>query len=68
MAAEQQTLFGTVTTIAGAIFGKIFASRGAAELAMFSHVMALVVGTVTLFINWPKIKERFRDIKNKLFK
>ena len=68
MAQDNSSMTGTFITAFGAIFGKIFLWAGAADLSFVSNVVAIVVGLVTLFINWPRIRQRVTEVKNKLFK
>lgn len=51
-------------TLLGYVLTKIFISMPA--LSDITGVLTILVGSTTLFINWPKIKERAKDIINKL--
>lgn len=68
MANDLNTSEGTVITVAFVIIGKIFTAINVTTLASLSHVVAIVVGLATLFINWPKIKDRLIDITKKYLK
>lgn len=68
MANDLNTNEGTVLTIGFVIIGKIFTAINVTTLASISHVVAITVGLATLFINWPKIKDRIIELHKKFIK
>lgn len=65
---DSTTIFGAAITLATALLGKIFATVKAPDLALAAQCITILVGLSTLFISWPKIKERMREVFNKIVK
>lgn len=66
--ANDSSVAGFLATTLLSVFGKIFMIVNAITLAYMSQGIAIVVGLSTLYINWPKIKARTRDIIRKIKK
>ncbi len=56
---------GFLATVILSVFGKIFTLISAVTLATLSQGMAILVGLSTLYINWPKIKARTKELISK---